>query len=220
MRNALGASPARLILQFTTEALILVAAGSVFGLTLAAWGMRLLTTLLSPDMISRMPYLHAIGLNVRVVGFACAVSLIAAVVFTLTPVVRVSISERLAGLKEGSRGSAGTTWRRLGSYLVVAELAIAAILLVSAGLLGKSLYRLLHVDAVDAWMLDGGGGNREIDRRRQTRQDGTQEGEAQQGQWPQPETGRQDIWCWKDHYGERCVARECCNGLSAADRVE
>jgi macrolide transport system ATP-binding/permease protein len=147
VRHALGASSARLVLQFATEALILVAAGSVFGLTLAAGGMRWLTTLLTPDMISRMPYLQGIGLNLRVVAFAGAVSLIAAVVFSLTPVVRVSISERLAGLKEGSRGSAGTTWRRFGSYLVVAELAIAAILLVSAGLLGKSLYRLLHVDA-------------------------------------------------------------------------
>jgi predicted permease len=147
VRNALGASSARLVLQFATEALILVTAGSVFGLTLAALGMRLLTTLLSPDMISRMPYLQGIGLNLRVVAFACAVSLIAAMVFTLTPVVRVSLSDRLAGLKEGSRGYAGTTWRRFGSYLVVAELAIAAILLVSGGLLGKGLYRLLHVEA-------------------------------------------------------------------------
>jgi macrolide transport system ATP-binding/permease protein len=54
--------------------------------------------------------------------------------------------ERLAGLKEGSRGSAGTTWRRFGAHLVIAELAIAVVLLVSAGLLGKSLYRLLRVD--------------------------------------------------------------------------
>jgi predicted permease len=146
VRNALGASSARLVLQFATEALILVTAGGVFGLTLATWGMRFLSSLLSPDMVSRMPYLQGIGLNVRLIGFACAVCLIGAVVFTLTPVVRVSASERLAGLKEGSRGSAGTTWRRLGSSLVVAELAIAVILLVSAGLLGKSLYRLLHVD--------------------------------------------------------------------------
>lgn len=146
VRYALGASSARLVLQFATEALILVAAGGVFGLTLATWGMRLLSSLLSPDMISRMAYFQDIGLNARLIGFACAVSLVGVVVFTLTPVVRVSVSERLAGLKEGSRGSAGTTWRRFGSYLVVAELAIAVILLVSAGLLGKSLYRLLHVD--------------------------------------------------------------------------
>jgi macrolide transport system ATP-binding/permease protein len=146
VRHALGASSARLVLQFATEALVLVAAGSVVGLMLASWGMRFLGHLLSPDMISRMPYLQGIGLNGRLAAFACAISLIGMVVFTLTPVVRVSVSERFAGLKEGSRGSAGTTWRRFGSYLVVGELAIAVILLVSAGLLGKSLYRLLHVD--------------------------------------------------------------------------
>jgi predicted permease len=58
----------------------------------------------------------------------------------------MSVSETLTGLKEGSRGTAGMTWRRFGAPLVVAELAIAMVLLVSAGLLGKSLYRLLHVD--------------------------------------------------------------------------
>src|SRR5205823_2941307 len=51
-----------------------------------------------------------------------------------------------ARLNEGSRGSAGLHWRRFGAHLVVAELAVAVVLLVNAGLLGKSLYRLLHVD--------------------------------------------------------------------------
>jgi hypothetical protein len=50
------------------------------------------------------------------------------------------------GLSEGSRGPAGKAWRRLGSKLVVVELATAMVLLVGAGLLGKSLYQLLHVD--------------------------------------------------------------------------
>ncbi|MPZ19162.1 MAG: FtsX-like permease family protein [Luteitalea sp.] len=146
VRNALGASSARLVLQFAAEALVLVVAGSACGLLLAAWGMRFLRSLLSTDMISNMPYLQEVGLNLRVVAFACAVSLVAAVVFAVTPVVRISMSERLVGLKEGGRGAAGTTWRRLGSHLVVAELAVALILLVTAGLLGKSLDRLLHVD--------------------------------------------------------------------------
>jgi macrolide transport system ATP-binding/permease protein len=67
-------------------------------------------------------------------------------VLGLIPLVRTSTSETLAGLKEGSRGSASTMWRRAGAPLVVAELAIAMVLLVSAGLLGESLYRLLQVD--------------------------------------------------------------------------
>lgn len=146
VRNALGASSSRLVLQFATEAFLLAAIGAVVGLMLAASGMPLLASLLSADMINRMPYLQEIGLNLRLVAFASAVSMIAALVFALTPVVRMSVSETLAGLKEGSRGSAGTNWRRLGAHLVVAELAIAVLLLVSAGLLGKSLYRLLNVD--------------------------------------------------------------------------
>jgi predicted permease len=146
VRNALGASSSRLVLQFATEALVLVTLGGIFGLILAAWGMRILGGLLSADMISRMPYLEGIGLNVRLVVFACVISLVSGLVFAFTPVVRMSVSETLTGLKDGSRGTAGTTWRRFGAPLVVAELAIAMVLLVSAGLLGKSLYRLLHVD--------------------------------------------------------------------------
>ena len=146
VRNALGASSTRLVLQFATEALVLAGVGAVFGLLLAASGMRFLGSLLNADMISRMPYLQGIGLNLRLVVAGAAVSAVAAVVFALTPLVRMSLSETLAGLKEGSRGSGGRSWRRFGAHLVVAELAVAVVLLVSAGLLGKSLYRLLHVD--------------------------------------------------------------------------
>ena len=97
--------------------------------------------------MSRMPYLQGIGLNARLMVFACALSASAASVFALTPLLRMSVSETLAGLKEGGRGSAGRNWRRLGAHLVVAELAVAVLLLrESAGLLGKSLVRLLHVD--------------------------------------------------------------------------
>jgi predicted permease len=146
VRNALGATSTRLVLQFATEALVLVAVGSVCGVALAAWGIPLLTHLLTAGMVSRMPYLQQVGLNSHVIAFAGALSAIGAIVFTLTPAVRVSVTTRLSGLKESARGSAGTTWRRCGSYLVVAQLAVAAVLLVTAGLLSKSLYRLLHVD--------------------------------------------------------------------------
>jgi predicted permease len=146
VRNALGASSARLVLQFATEASVLVALALVLGLTLASAAMKFLSSLLSADMISRMPYFAEIGLNVRPVAFASAVAAIAALVFSLAPLVRLSLPNPLSGLKEASRGSAGTSWRRFGAPLVVVELAVAVLLLVSAGLLGKSLYRLLHVD--------------------------------------------------------------------------
>jgi len=146
LRSALGASLTRLVAQFATEALVLVAIGSALGLVLAALGMQSLGRLLTPDMISRMPYLQGAGLNLRLLAFSGGIALVAALVLTLAPLARLSMSERLAGLREGSRGTSGTTWRRFGAYLVMAELGIALVLLVSAGLLGKSFHRLLHVD--------------------------------------------------------------------------
>lgn len=146
VRNALGASFTRLFRQFATEGLVLAGTGSVFGLLFAEWGMRFLTRLIPPEMMDSMPYLQGLGLNVRVVTFACLIFLIAGILFAIAPISRLSLLETMEGLKEGSRGSAGITWRRFGSNLVVLELAIAVVLLVCAGLLGKSLYRLLQVD--------------------------------------------------------------------------
>src|SRR4029077_3828293 len=95
-------------------------------------------------MLAGMPYLSGVGLNLHVIVFACAVSLAAGVLFSLIPALRLSLSDLREGLTEGGRGSAGIVWRRLGSNLVVLELATAVVLLVGAALLGQSLYRLLH----------------------------------------------------------------------------
>ncbi len=146
VRSALGASRARLIGQFVMEGLVLVAAGSALGLVSAAWTMQLLTRLIPAGMLARMPFLQGLGLNVHVSAFACVIALLATVLFALTPSLRLSFTPMREGLAEGSRGSAGNTWRRLGSRLVVLELATAMVLLVGAGLLGQSLFRLLHVD--------------------------------------------------------------------------
>src|SRR6185437_13548009 len=146
VRNALGASRARLIGQFVTEGLVLVVTGSALGLFAAEWVMQLLAGLIPADMMAGMPYLEGLGLNPRVLAFAGIIALMAAVLFAVTPALRLPLSEMRTGLTEGSRGSAGNAWRRLGSKLVAVELATAMVLLVGAGLLGKSLYRLLRVD--------------------------------------------------------------------------
>lgn len=146
VREALGASSWRLIRQFATEGLLLVAISGGLGLLSAAWMIRLLTRLVPPNMMAGMPYLHGLGLNFHVLLFGAAISLLAAGLYSITPILRLSLSEMREGLAEGSRGSAGTMWRRVGSNLVAVELAIAMVLLSGAGLLGKSLYRLLHVD--------------------------------------------------------------------------
>jgi len=146
VRSALGASAARLILQFVTEGMVLVVAGSALGLASARLVMQLLTTLIPARIQATMPFLNGLGLNLDVLIFACAIALLAAMLFSLTPALRLSSSDMRSGMAEGSRGSAGNTWRRLGSKLVIVELATAMVLLVGAGLLGKSFYLLLRVN--------------------------------------------------------------------------
>jgi predicted permease len=146
VRGALGATRGRLIRQFITEGLVLITAGSVLGLVAAGGTMQILTRLISKDMMDGMPYLSGLGLNPHVLAFAAAISVFAAALLSLPPMVRLPLTKLREGLTEGGRGYAGTLWRRFGMNLVVVELAIAVVLLVGAGLLGKSLYRLLHVE--------------------------------------------------------------------------
>ncbi|HEV2424474.1 MAG TPA: ABC transporter permease [Terriglobia bacterium] len=145
VRRALGASGSRLVRQFATEGLVLAAFGGSLGLISAGWLMRLLTGLIPVDMIGYVPFLRGLSLNAHVTAFACTASCASAVLFTLTPSLRLSGSRLQEGLTEGGRGSSGILWRRFGSNLVVAELAIAMVLLAGGGLLSRSLYRLLHV---------------------------------------------------------------------------
>ncbi len=145
VRTALGASRTRIVSQFVTEGLVLVAGGSGLGLVLAYWTMHLLTRLIPQAMIARMPFLLAIGFSPRVLAFAAAVAILAALLFAFTPAVHFSAASTSESIAEGARGSSGRAWRRLGSKLVAVELATAVVLLAGAGLLGKSLYRVLHV---------------------------------------------------------------------------
>jgi predicted permease len=146
VRGALGASPRRLARQFVTEGMMLASIGCVLGVVCAQQSMRLLATLIPKEMMASMPYLQGLGLNPHVILFACALAVLAGLLFALTPMARLRFTEIREGLSEGGRGAAGLVWRRFGSNLVVVELATAMVLLVGAGLLGKSFYRLLHVD--------------------------------------------------------------------------
>jgi len=146
VRGAMGASSSRLFHQFATEGFVLATAGCIFGLAFAQAGIRLLTNLIPPEKMESMPYMRGLGLNAWTVAFACGLSLLAGIAFSFIPIARTSLGTMTEGLKEGDRGSAGTTWRRFGSSLVVTEIALAMVLMVSAGLLGKSLYQLLHLN--------------------------------------------------------------------------
>lgn len=146
VRGALGASRLRLIQQFTTDGFVLVAAGAILGVLAAQGAMHILTSLISTDMLGNMPYLAGLGVNLHVLSFVVAISLLAMILFSVTPMLRLPLSDIRQGLAEGGRGHAGTLWRRFGANLVVVELAVAVVLLVGAGLLGQSFYRLLHVN--------------------------------------------------------------------------
>jgi macrolide transport system ATP-binding/permease protein len=146
VRGALGASRARLGCQFVTEGLVLVVGGSLAGLAFAYVAMQIPSRLISKDLMARMPYLSGLELNTHVLAFAGILGLLASIVFSLTPILHLSSSDMRDDLTEGGRGAAGTLWRRIGGRLVVIELATTMVLLTGAGLLGKSLYRLLHVD--------------------------------------------------------------------------
>ena len=143
VRSGLGASPFRLAAQFVTEGLLLVAASAVLGLGAAHWTAILLKRLIPRSMLDGLPFLAGLGLHARELEFAGIVSLLAAILFTVMPAVRLSLT---GSRIESGRGYSGAAWRRLGAHMVILELATASVLLIGAGLLGKSLYRVLQVD--------------------------------------------------------------------------
>jgi predicted permease len=146
VRGALGASPKRLARQFITEGLLLAAIGGGLGMAAAVEAMRLLDSLMPKNMLASMPYLQGLGLNGRVAAFASVLAILSGCLFALTPMSRLKFAQISEGLSQGARGAAGVVWRRFGVNLVVIELATAMVLLAGAGLLGKSFYRLLHMD--------------------------------------------------------------------------
>lgn len=146
VRSALGASRIRLMRQIAIEGVVLVVFAGGMGLGLASGMVRLLRWLIPGNMLSQMPYLEGLGLNAHVLLFAAGTVLAAAVLSSGMPLLRLQQSELRDGLMEGGRSAAKVVWRHLGANLVIVELCIAMVLLVSAGLLGKSFYKLLHVD--------------------------------------------------------------------------
>jgi macrolide transport system ATP-binding/permease protein len=146
VRGALGATPLRLVRQFITEGLLLAVAGSLSGGLVAVWIMSLLKRLVPKVMADAMPYLAGVGMNAHTVMFTAGIAVGAALLMAATPTMRLSFQRIRDGLGDGDRGAAGRFWRRMGANFVVVELVIAVVLLVGAGLLGRSFYRLLHVE--------------------------------------------------------------------------
>ena len=146
VRGALGATGVRLSRQFVTEGLLLAAAGCLAGLFVSSGTTAILESLIPKSVADNIPFLAHVGLHPHTVLFAGIISALAAVLLSATPILRLSFQDIREGLGDGGRSAAGRFWQRIGANLVVVELSIAVVLLVGAGLLGKSFYRLLHVD--------------------------------------------------------------------------
>lgn len=140
LRTALGASRFRLIRQLLTEAWLLSAAGAAAGLAVAAWCQRLVVRV-AP---SALPRVGETALSAPVLACAAALGIAAGLFFGLIPALQVSRGRPVDPLKDGTRGATGsrTLARRV---LIVAQVAIAVMLLVGAGLLIKSFARLMGV---------------------------------------------------------------------------
>ncbi|HSQ18741.1 MAG TPA: ABC transporter permease, partial [Blastocatellia bacterium] len=143
IRSALGASRGRLIRQMLTESTLLAVLGGAAGLLLAKWGIDLLSALKPANL----PRLSSIGIDKWVLAFTLGVSILTGILFGLVPALGASKLDVNEALKEGGRALSGGIGRhRVRSLLVVSEIALALVLLIAAGLLIKSLWRLRAID--------------------------------------------------------------------------
>jgi putative ABC transport system permease protein len=143
VRTALGAGRGRLIRQFLTESFVVTAIGSVLGLVVAHLASRALVAR-APQTIPRA---EEIGIDGNVLVFLLALSVVTAIVFGVLPALQMSRAMPLASLKEGGRGMrGGLAQRGLRQVLVVAEVALAVVLVVGASLLVKSFWKMQQVD--------------------------------------------------------------------------
>jgi len=143
IRAALGAKRNRLIRQFLTEAFLLSTIGGVLGVLAAVWGLNGLLAIAPGNL----PRLEEVGVNVPVLVFSLAVVFLVAVGLGVFSAVRATSGDPRAALNEGSQRQSGSVGKqRLGRLIIAGQLASTLVLLVGAGLLGRSLLRVLAVD--------------------------------------------------------------------------
>jgi putative ABC transport system permease protein len=143
VRAALGANAGRIVRQLLTESVLLAAVAGLAGTLLALWGIRLIRAF-GP---ANLPRLHEVSVDLRVLGWALATSLVAGILVGLAPVMTTLRRDlRPSGEESGRSVSGGRSTRRIRRALVVAEFALAIVLLVGAGLLVRSWRYVNHLD--------------------------------------------------------------------------
>ncbi|HZR24533.1 MAG TPA: ABC transporter permease [Vicinamibacterales bacterium] len=142
VRAAIGAGRAQLARQLITESLVLALVAGAVGLVTAAWGTRALLAI-TPNNLPRINEVH---MNVGVFAFALTIATVCGVLFGLAPAFRASATPLVETLKDAGRGTAGTRHRRVQRVLVVAEIALALMLSIGAGLMIRSFAALERVN--------------------------------------------------------------------------
>jgi putative ABC transport system permease protein len=141
IRSALGAGTVRLARMLLSESLVLGLAGGAAGILLAWWSASALTTV----AIRVLPDAGHVTLDLRVLAFSVALSIAAAILFGSAPILRLGAAAQDEGLKLGTR-IAGDRRNRLRQLLAAGQIALALMLLVAAGLLGRSFLRLRSIN--------------------------------------------------------------------------
>ena len=143
IRSALGAARGRLVRQFLTESFLLSLIGGALGVLIALWGVAGLLAV-APKTL---PRLETVSISVPVLLFAFVLCTIVAVGLGAFTAFRATRGNLKQGLDEGARGQAGSQGsQRIGRALVAAQIAITLVLVIGAGLLGRSLMKVLEVD--------------------------------------------------------------------------
>ncbi len=142
LRLALGASRGRILRQILTECSVIAAFGGGFGILAGFWGINGLTRIMPDGMVQNT----AVGMDRAVLLFAAGIIVLVTFAFGLAPALAASKPDVHDALKEGGKGSTSGAHNRLRAAFAVAEIALAMVLLIGAGLMIKSLARLLRVD--------------------------------------------------------------------------
>ena len=143
IRLALGASRRQIVRQLLAESLVLGMVGSALGLLFAVWGVDLMLTALPNEV----PYWIHFDFDWRVFSFALGIGAVSSVLFGLLPALQASHPHLVDALKEGGRtGAGGAKGQRMRNSLVIAEVALALVLLIGAGLMMRSFMKLQKTD--------------------------------------------------------------------------